>query len=257
MRTEFYDGEGCCWSESILKDIASLAEAISAESHSNNRIDKVGAKSVLTGQSRFDSRSLCEKSETQLHFFIEENIAQENYAVAIALIDQLISLRPNSAVNYNNRGLMHFRNNQLTEALQDLTHALEIDPNLDSAYNNRANCYVAQGNFADAISDYDLALDINPANIRAWINQGITFRDMGNHDAAINNFDISLILSNHLQERAYGERGRAYHLRGDWNCAVADYKKALKLLQDKPELIKYEYKVETWLAELLNPVSLN
>ncbi len=198
-----------------------------------------------------------EQLEHQLRSSIEESVAEGNYAVAIALINQLISLRPNSAMDYNNRGLMHFRNNQLAEALKDLTHALEIDPKLDSAYNNRANCYVAQGNLTAAISDYDAALDLNPANIRAWINQGITFRDMGSYDLAISNFDIALIISHSLQERVYGERGRAYHLRGDWNCAVADYKKALELLADKPELLSYQHKVETWLTELLHPVFPN
>ncbi|MDJ0745989.1 MAG: tetratricopeptide repeat protein [Xenococcaceae cyanobacterium MO_167.B27] len=199
----------------------------------------------------------CEQSEHQLRSSIEANIAQGNYAVAIAIINQLITLRPNSAIDYNNRGLMYFRNNQLAEAIQDLTHALEIDPTLDSAYNNRANCHAAQGDFVAAISDYDNALDLNPANIRAWINQGITYRDMGSYELAIGNFDIALIISHTLQERVYAEKGRTYHLRGDWNCAVSDYKKALELLVNKPELATYKHKVEAWLTELLHPVFPN
>lgn len=198
-----------------------------------------------------------EQLEPRLRSSIKENVAEGNYAVAIALIDELISFRPNNALDYNNRGLMHFRNNQLAEALEDLTHALEIDPNLDSAYNNRANCYVAQGNLVAAISDYDNALDINPANIRAWINQGITFRDLESYDLAIANFDICLVLSQNLEERVYGERGRTHHLRGDWNCAVADYKKSLELLADKNHLANYQQKVQNWLGELLDPVLFN
>ncbi len=198
-----------------------------------------------------------EQLEPRLRSSIAENVAAGNYAVAIALIDELISLRPNNALDYNNRGLIHFRNNQLTEALEDLTHALEIDPNLDSAYNNRANCYVAQGDLVAAISDYDQALDLNPANVRAWINQGITFRDLESYDLAISNFDICLVLSHNLEERVYGERGRAYQLRGDWNCAVADYQKSLELSADKPHLATYKQKVQVWLTELLEPVFLN
>ncbi len=138
-----------------------------------------------------------------------------------------------------------------------MTHALEIDPNLDSAYNNRANCYVAQGDLVAAISDYDQALDLNPANVRAWINQGITFRDLESYDLAISNFDICLVLSHNLEERVYGERGRAYQLRGDWNCAVADYQKSLELSADKPHSATYKQKVQGWLTELLEPVFLN
>ncbi|MDJ0647710.1 MAG: tetratricopeptide repeat protein [Xenococcaceae cyanobacterium MO_188.B19] len=229
MRTEFYD-------------------------HANSRQPKENTSLSSPDE---DAYLRYEQLEPRLRSSIDENIAAGNYAVAIALIDELISFCPNNALDYNNRGLMHFRNNQLTEALKDLTHALEIDPNLDSAYNNRANCYVAQGDLVAAISDYDQALDINPANIRAWINQGITFRDLESYDLAISNFDICLVLSHNLAERVYGERGRAYHLRGDWNCAVADYQKSLELLTEKTRLASYQQKVQGWLTELLQPVFLN
>jgi tetratricopeptide (TPR) repeat protein len=195
-------------------------------------------------------------SEHQLRNCVREKVAQGNYAVAIALINQLIALRPNSAMDYNNRGLMYFRNNQIAEALADLSLALKIDPKLDSAYNNRANCYAARGELAEAIADYDLALDLNPANIRAWINQGITFRELGMYELAIENFDIASVVSNALPERIYAERGRAYHLRGDWNCAVGDYQASLVALSNKPNLEAYRQKVQAWLDELLQPLNL-
>lgn len=193
-------------------------------------------------------------SEHQLRNYIEEKASQGEYAVAIALLDRLIALRPNSAADYNNRGLMYFRNNQITEALGDLSQALSIDPKLDSAYNNRANCYAARGELIEALADYDIALDLNPANLRAWINQGVTFREIGMYDLAIENFDIALIIGDSLQERIYAERGRAYHLRGDWNCAVADYQQALEILATLPQLSGYKHKVQTWLDNLLYPL---
>ena len=192
--------------------------------------------------------------EHQLRVSVEEKASQGDYAVAIALLNQLIKIRPDSAMDYNNRGLMHFRNNQIVEAFTDLTQALAIDPKLDSAYNNRANCHAAQGNLGEAISDYDIALDLNPGNVRAWINQGITFREMGMYELAIENFDIASVLGNSLKERIYGERGRAYHLRGDWNCAVADYQQAIALLSAREDLNRYRDKVETWFSELLYPL---
>jgi tetratricopeptide (TPR) repeat protein len=193
-------------------------------------------------------------SEHQLRACIKEKASQGDYAVAISLLNELIALRPDNAADYNNRGLMYFRNNQIVEALCDLSQALEINPNLDSAYNNRANCYAAQGELAEAISDYDIALDLNPANLRAWINQGITFRELAMYDLAIENFDIALIIGDALQERIYPERGRTHHLRGDWNCAVADYQKALEIFAAKPKLAGYQGKVVAWLDELLCPL---
>lgn len=193
-------------------------------------------------------------SEKELCSSIKDTLATGNYAVAIAIMNELIVLHPNSAIYYNNRGLMYLHNNELTAAIRDLTHALEIDPQLDQAYNNRANCYAAQGDFISAISDYDISLEINPSNIRTWINQGITFRELGSYDLAIQNFDIASILSDSFPETIYAERGRTYHLRGDWNCAAADYGYALELLNNHPELDDYKAKVNAWFTELLNPV---
>lgn len=183
---------------------------------------------------------------------ISENIRKENYAVAIALIDKLISHQPGSAVHYNNRGLMHFKNHHFTKAIDDLNQALTLNPRLDSAYNNRANCYAAQGDLVAAISDYDEALNINPGNLRAWINQGITFRDMKSYGLALENFDICLILGSSFKSTIYGERGRTYHLRGDWNCAVSDYHLSLRLLKETAESESYHSKVQSWLNELIS-----
>ena len=195
-------------------------------------------------------------TEQQLRSSIRAKASLGEYAVAIALLDELIALRPDSAANYNNRGLMHFRNNQIIEALGDLSLALEINPYLDSAYNNRANCHAAQGNLAEAIADYDLALDLNPANLRAWINQGIAFRELELYDFGIENFDIALILGDALQARIYAERGRTYHLYGDWNCAVSDYQQALYIMAIESETASYIRKVQSWLDKLLSPLMI-
>ena len=238
MKTDFYD------SANFKRE--------QAESSLSYVSDDCGTRFSRQFASLSDSEKL--NSEHQIRSCIEQKASQGNYALAIALLNELIALLPNSATDYNNRGLMYFRNNQITEALADLSQALEINPKLDSAYNNRANCYAARGELIKAIADYDTALDLNPANLRAWINQGITFREMGTYDLAIENFDIALILGNRLHERIYAERGRSYHLRGDWNCAVADYQQAIELLAIHPELAGYQYKVETWLDSLLHPL---
>ncbi len=207
-----------------------------------------------TSMCLFSTLSYSEKlnSEARLKTFLAEKASQGDYAVAIAILDRLIALRPDSAINYNNRGLMHFRNNQILEAIVDLSLALELDPELDSAYNNRANCHAAQGDLAEAIADYDLALDLNPANLRAWINQGITFRELEMYDLALENFDFALTIGNRYRERIYAERGRCYYLRGDWNCAVADYQRSLELLKDDRNWAKYREKVMGWWEELYN-----
>ncbi|MGB0561966.1 MAG: tetratricopeptide repeat protein [Spirulinaceae cyanobacterium] len=178
---------------------------------------------------------------------------QGHYAEAIALLDDLLTTQPHSASDYNNRGLMHFRLQQYEQALADYNQAITLNPRLDGAYNNRANCHVAQGQLAAAIADYQVALDFNPGNLRAWVNQGITYRDLGLYDLAIENFELVLVLSTRLRGRVYGERGRAYHLRGDWNLALADYQRSLAHLSNSGSARRYRRIVTAWRDELLKP----
>jgi len=182
-----------------------------------------------------------------------------HFQEAIALFDQLLRANPNSARDYNNRGLVHFQNGNLEAALADYNRALQLDPCLDGAYNNRANYYAATGLFLEAVLDYDAALDINPDNVRAWINQGITFRDLQMYDRALESFDIALTMGL-LTSHVYAERGRTYHLRGDWNCAIADYQRALACIDDpeatstEANYYRLQHQIHNWIESLLSPI---
>lgn len=181
-----------------------------------------------------------------------------NHAEAITIFSELITRNPNNANHYSNRGLVYFQSGQLTAAIADYNRAIELNPRLDSAYNNRANYYAAQGQFLEAILDYDIALDLNPANVRAWINQGITFRELEMYDRALESFELALCLGK-LEGHIYAERGRTYHLRGDWNCAMGDYQRALEKLSQTgdtvlPSSMRLRLQIEAWLNELLNPL---
>jgi tetratricopeptide (TPR) repeat protein len=176
-----------------------------------------------------------------------------DYDGAIALFTQLIERNPLNASDYSNRGLTYFQSGRLAEAFADYSRAIELNPRLDGAYNNRANYHAAQGQFLEAILDYDVALDLNPANTRAWINQGITFRDLEMYERAIESFDLALHLGR-LEGHIYAERGRTYHLRGDWNCAIADYQRAIVDMPETPASERLCVQVELWIEELLAPL---
>jgi tetratricopeptide (TPR) repeat protein len=175
------------------------------------------------------------------------------YDEAIALFTQLIERNPLNANDYSNRGLTYFQSGRSAQAIADYNRAIELNPKLDGAYNNRANYHAAQGEFLEAILDYDIALDLNPANVRAWINQGITFRDLEMYERAIESFDLALHLGR-LEGHIYAERGRTYHLRGDWNCAIADYQRAILSMPDAPAFERLYLQVEFWMDELLSPL---
>lgn len=193
------------------------------------------------------------------------------YREAIELFDLLLDRQPTSASDFNNRGLLHFQLGDLEAALADYDQALALNPKLAKVYNNRANCYVALGDMAAAIGDYEVAIDLNPTDLRARINQGITFRDLGYYREAIDAFDTALDLCNLLammdssetvnlhEGHIYAERGRAWHLAGDWNCALVDYQRALERLPMSSMAhrfsAKLRHQVLMWADELLAPLS--
>ncbi|MEA5510365.1 tetratricopeptide repeat protein [Crocosphaera sp. UHCC 0190] len=201
-------------------------------------------------------RLMCESSTAslsslQLRIKIKEKAHQKDYQGAISLLNQLINRQPDSAIDYNNRGLMFLKMGQYGAAMADFNEAIALNPRLDRAYNNRANCYAIQGNLIKAINDYEAALDINPYNQRVWINQGITLRELNEYELAIETLEIALIMGEQYQGRIYAERGYTYYVRGDWNCAIADYYRALSHL---PKSDRYYQKVEKWLEKVLQPL---
>lgn len=197
-------------------------------------------------------------------------IKQGNYTAAIDLFSLLIERNPQNVTAYNNRGLLYFQNGQFSRALADYNDALQLNPKLAKIYNNRANCYASMGQPMEALFDYERALDLNPANTHARINQGITFRELEMYEHAIETFDLALQFDQMLNgSRAaesttsisghiYAQRGRTSHLSGDWNYAVADYRRALLALSPNTTALldvskRLRLQVKNWLNELLNP----
>ncbi len=178
----------------------------------------------------------------------------DNHAEAIALFTELISRDPRNASHYNNRGLVYFQMSELDKAIADYNQAIRLNPNLDSVYNNRANYYACQGQLLSAILDYDIAIDLNPSNVRAWINQGITFRELHMFERAIECLDTALNFRR-LEGNIFAERGRTYHLWGDWNVAIALLPFSADALASASGRLRLQ--VELWFDDLLSPLTPN
>ncbi len=254
-----------------IRVFSGRSESIQRSSQSDTHVSQVDTSTTLAHPNA--STLLQQTIEvTLLRRQALDKAQQGRFDEAIELLNELITCNPTSA-DYNNRGLLHFQNGQPVAALEDYNRALALNPKQAKVYNNRANCYAALGQLPEAISDYETAIDLDPANLNAWVNQGITYRDLELYSQAVENFDLALrfmqILrgrdrhhSSHLLEgHICAERGRTHHLAGDWNCAVADYHRALALLP-QPALSsrvtqRLLQQVKLWLNDLLNPLSTN
>lgn len=193
-------------------------------------------------------------SEDCLRHSAVEAVRQQQYPWALVLLNQLIERHPHRAAYHSNRGLVQMWCGQYAAALEDFNRALALDPSLDQGYNNRATCHAALGQPYNALFDYDRALALNPFNTRARLNLGITLRDIGHLDDALTCLDEALLFYQ-LTEHLYAERGRTYHQLGDWNCALADYRRcldALAQLDPTPTHQRMAQRVQGWIDELLS-----
>ncbi len=197
--------------------------------------------------------ALSSASDDRLSASAVEAVHHRQYGWALYLLNQLIQRHPAEANYYSNRGLLHLWRGEHEVALNDCNYAIELDPGLDQAYNNRASCYAAMGLSVKALIDYERAVDLNPFNTRARINLGITLRNLEDYDAALERFDEALLFYK-LSAFIYAERGRTYHLRGDWNCAIADYRRARAAISPKQITLQEQRllkRISQWMNELL------
>lgn len=252
------------------RSLISLSASAGASSKRSLRSGVTRSGSVPSVMAEEDVHLSSQDRLTLLRQSAIELAQQKQYAKAIALFNVLINTDSGNASDYNNRGLIHFQSGDPVRALADYNRALQLNPRLAKVYNNRANCYAALGQLEAALLDYEMAIDLNPTDIRSRINQGITFRDLELYDQANECFDLSLQLIElldgtstvdqaiALEGHIYAERGRTHHLAGDWNCAVADYQRALVHLPLSSTQVTLSYRLRQqivgWLEELLSPL---
>lgn len=258
---------------STSSDVASVQrDRLSQSLMSSNLQSLKGAYHQISSASRnrFAYLNACDQ-EMLLRQQAMDKAQRGDFVDAIDLFTQLIRYNPNSASNFNNRGLLYFQIGQPQRALLDYHRALMLNPRLGKVYNNRANCHAAFGNLEDAIADYETAIDLDPTDIRARLNLGITLRQMEYYQQAIETLEMAMQCNQFListdsigaspdvEGHLYAERGRTYQLMGDWNCAVADYNRAMEHLPFLGSGLNPSQRLRTqvreWLKEMLAPLS--
>lgn len=94
------------------------------------------------------------------------------------------------------------------------------------AYNNRGLYHFANGRVQEALADYDRALAINPAVARVWVNKGEALTGLNQNDAAYACFERAIALKPDSPE-ALNNRGAIRYYRGDARGAVSDFSAAI------------------------------
>jgi len=148
---------------------------------------------------------------------------------------------------YFDRALHFTQLANYSAAVSDFTKGLSINPKDADALYWRAAANYQLGDAVDTISDTNAAIQLDPKRADFFILRGKALRSLELYDQAIKNFDQSLVLDEHSNV-ALRERGIARYGKGDYVAAKADFDTALSIA---PSITAYEFRGNTYykLAE--------
>jgi len=95
------------------------------------------------------------------------------------------------------------------------------------------NALYEQKNFEDSIKAYSTSLKLNEY-AGAYYNRGVAYAELGEYDRAIEDYNKAIKLNKEYAE-AYYNRGVAYVVLGKYNRAIEDFNKAIELNLDDAE----------------------
>ena len=155
----------------------------------------------------------------------------------LALTNYFISQYPSDPTVYLNRGLSYKDMGKYKEAIEDFSHAIDINPDYLDAYIQRGDVYLYLKQYSNAISDFSRAIEIDPHNAEGFYKRGNAYYDIGDFKKAVEDFKSSITIDSTHAE-VYYNRGNCYARLGDHKNAVADFSHSLKV---DPTNVKARY----------------
>lgn len=157
---------------------------------------------------------------------------------ARADFEKLLSLMP-VADAFLGRGCFYMRTGDLTSALGDFNHAVEMEPTNAMAYSNRGSVYSKLQDMEKALANYDLAIQNNPNYATAYINRAFAYYKVGRYKEGVADCDRALALKpDHAS--GHSNRGLCRAALGDKEGARADFKRALEIEPKAPASVIQE-----------------
>ncbi|BFV60010.1 hypothetical protein KCMC57_up51140 [Kitasatospora sp. CMC57] len=184
---------------------------------------------------------------------------------AVADYTSVITVDPNYAEYYFDRGIVLRRTGRSAEALADFDEAIRLSPPFPEAYYNRADVRAELGDVKGAVQDFGYVIELDPAFVDAYLNRAGLLTDLGDLPGARRDVEAGLALDPdnaqlrtvqgqlHAAEgeneqartaysaalaadpglaQAWALRGELAYEEGDLTAAAADLEEAVRLSED-------------------------
>ena len=144
-----------------------------------------------------------------VEFYIGLTFAQKGeYEKAIKHYDQAVSLSPQIAESYNNRGIAKSKLERYEEAIADFNKAISLNPQDAAAYNNRGITKGKLKKYEEAIADFTEAIRLNPKYAEAYHGRGNIYKEIEEYEKARTDFQRALELATEQGNQALAQDAR-------------------------------------------------
>lgn len=161
-----------------------------------------------------------------------------DYIRALQLIDDVITLAPNNAVAYSNRGNILKELYRLEDALSSLDKAIALQPNYAEAYNNKGNVLQDLHRYEEALIWYDKAIALQPSYAEAYSNKGNALELLRRHDEAMRHYDAATGINPQFVD-AYWHKALTQLSNGIFSDGWENYE--ARWFKSHPTKFHYEY----------------
>lgn len=153
---------------------------------------------------------------------------QGNYTEAITEISRAIQQSPKSARLFLARANYYAALGQVSAALQDLDQTILLNPNSELAYFMRGNYRSTNRDTVGAISDLTQAIKLNPQNLQAYTLRATLYVGQSDTNAAIADY-TNMIRIDPKNALAYNMRAAMYWQQGNQKGAISDMTQLIAL----------------------------
>ena len=153
-----------------------------------------------------------------------------DYTRAITLFDRALKVKGLAKVRraniFNDRAVAKWRLSRTKEAVGDFNEAISLYPEYAVAYNNRGNVLIELGLFKEAVKDFDQAILLSPSYGAAYNNRANAHLKLRDYDAAYQDYTKAINLMPNNATPING-RGRVHEILDRSHAAVRDYSRAI------------------------------
>ena len=153
---------------------------------------------------------------------------------ALDLIKRAIGMDETKPHYYFNHGLVLHKNGQLDDAIVAYQKATSLKPSYYEAYANLGNIYRETVDLAKAVEAHQKSIEVNPNYADGYNNLGVVFKEQKKLNQAVDAFQKALEVNpNHAE--AHCNLGSVLHEQENQDGAIQSFERALQL---KPHYAK-------------------